>query len=162
MSQARIILVAAALALALGACNKSGPEVAGEETAAAPGETGADGTPADAAPATPSPSTEKVEPVAVSGNAVLVGSARGADGAATAPKPTYAVGDTVYASARGNGPARVYWTYQDGNSHKEEEKPANGIVTFQFDAASGMKAGNYTVQVDINDTPVGITDFVVK
>ena len=74
----------------------------------------------------------------------------------------YGLDDTIHASARANGEAKVYWTYQDGSSHKEEVKPANGIVTFDFDRSQGMRPGNYTVEIDIDGVPVGITDFVVK
>ena len=152
----------ATLAMALAACNQRGPEPQEAATATTP-DAAEVATPGEAAPSVAeAPSATRVEPVTVAADAVTVGSALGPDQAATGPKASYGLGDTVYASARGNGMAKVYWTFQDGTSHKEEEKPANGIVSFQFDSASGMRAGDYTVEIDIDDVPVGITDFVVK
>lgn len=164
MTQVRPLLLAATLALALPACDQRPPEaledVPAEGADAAGASTGAaTGAPVAAPPSVPS---EDLEQVTVAADAVRVGTAVGPDGAATAPKPVYALSDVVYASARANGAAKVYWTYQDGTSHKEEEKPANGIVTFQFGRADGMQAGAYSVEIDIDGVPVGITDFVVK
>ena len=57
----------------------------------------------------------------------------------------------------------VYWTYQDGRTHKEEAKPVAGeFLSFQFSQADGMKPGKYNVEIDINDKPVGIVDFTVQ
>ena len=155
-------LCVAALALALAACNQQAPETAETASADATGEATTAPPVADTPAAAAQQSASAVEPVTVAADAVTVGSALGSNQAAANPKASYALTDTVYASAKGNGTAKVYWTYQDGFSHKEEEKPANGIVTFQFDSASGMRAGNYTVEIDIDGVPVGITDFVVK
>jgi hypothetical protein len=121
------------------------------------------------APAEPveQPVEQIAEPTTVAADAVIVGSALGPDQAATAPKPSYTTADTVYASAssagRAGAIARVYWTWQDGTSHKEEEKPVDGdVVSFGFSQADGMRAGAYNVQIDIDDVPVGIADFQVQ
>lgn len=156
------VLVAAAFALALSGCEEQPPEVL-EAPAADADAAAASGTSAGATTGTPAAMpSEVVEAVTVAADAVVVGSATGADGAASAPRPSYTLADTVYASAHGNGLAKVYWSYEDGSSHKEEEKPANGIVTFQFSQADGMRPGTYNVGIDIDGVPVGITDFVVK
>lgn len=153
-------LAAIALALLLSGCDKQAtPEPAADVPA-----------PAATTPAEPvdlSTSTEKAEPTTVAADAVIVGSALGPDQAAISPKPAYAAADTVYASAsaagRAGAIARVYWTYQDGTSDKEEEKPVAGdIVNFSFSQADGMQPGAYNVQIDIDDVPVGIADFQVQ
>lgn len=162
----RTTLLLAALVLAFSACKKNEPApVAGDaspvtEEALPPGQ-----------PMTPpvEPPADAVLPVTVSANAFAVGSALTGDGAATSPKASYALGDTVYASIPGgkypNGAiARVYWTYAaDGTSHKEEEKTVgSGATNFEFGQADGMKAGEYNVEIHVNDKPVGIVDVVVK
>jgi len=151
-------LTAIAFALLLSACGEqAAPEPATEAPAAAQ------------APAEPveQPVEQIAEPTTVAADAVTVGSALGPDQAATAPKPAYTTADTVYASAssagRSGAIARVYWTYQDGTSHKEEEKPVDGnVISFGFSQADGMRAGAYNVQIDIDDVPVGIADFKVQ
>ena len=73
------------------------------------------------------------------------------------------VADPASAAGRAGAIARVYWTYQDGTSDKEEEKPVAGdIVNFSFSQADGMQPGAYNVQIDIDDVPVGIADFQVQ
>lgn len=149
---------AIALALLLSAC---GEQAAPEPAAEAPAATQAPAEPIE------QPVEQIAEPTTVAADAVIVGSALGPDQAATAPKPSYGTADTVYASAssagRSGAVARVYWTYQDGTSHKEEEKPVDGdVVSFAFSQADGMRAGAYNVQIDIDDVPVGIADFNVQ
>jgi predicted small lipoprotein YifL len=164
----RTLLVPLALLFALAACQPKGPA----EDAAA--DTANSEQPEELAPGQPStppmePPADAVLPVTVAANAFPVGSAAGADGAAAAPKPSYSVSDTLYASLPAGrfpagGTARIYWTYaQDGTSHKEEEKTiGSGPVTFQFSSADGLKAGLYNVQIDVNDRPVGIVDMTVQ
>ena len=138
-----------------------------DEAAAAAPRTDAEraGVPAD-----PAQDPNAEIPVEVSGDEIAVGSTLGGDGSVSAAKPVYTTGDTVYASMPLEGvPAdatlSVYWTYQDGNAHKEEMKdvPAGAQhVNFAFSAADGMKPGNYNVQIDVNFEPVGIVDFRVQ
>lgn len=107
-----------------------------------------------------------VEPVAVAADAVKVGTALDATGAASGAKPAYSTSDTVYASlsAKGRtGTAKVYWTASNGLSAKEEEKALSGEnVNFQFSRAEGMKAGKYNVEIDVDGVPAGIVDFTVQ
>ena len=159
---ARLCCCLSLMIVALAACDQRPPE-ATETVPGAAAEAGAEaGAPAVGAMPPQPVSAPAVESVVVASDSVVVGSAVGPDGAASAPKPFYGLDDTIHASARANGEAKVYWTYQDGSSHKEEVKPANGIVTFDFDRSQGMRPGNYTVEIDIDGVPVGITDFVVK
>ena len=147
-----------ALALLISGCS--------EQAAPAPAAAAPDPAPV-AQPVVEAPPVQSTEPTVVAADAVTIGSALGPDQAAISPKPAYAVSDTVHASAsaggRAGGVARAYWTYQDGTSHKEEEKPVTGdVVSFDFSQADGMQAGAYNVQIDIDDVPVGIADFQVQ
>lgn len=152
--------VAIAVALLLAGCNKqpaTPPAAPAPDAASAAAVKAEDQAPPD----------QRVDTVTVTADAVTVGSALGPNQAATAPKPVYATTDTVYASASARGhsgaTARVYWTYQDGTSHKEEEKAVAGdVINFSFSQADGMKAGAYNVEIDLNDVPVGIADFKVQ
>lgn len=161
MKSVRLALCAALAAVSLAAC---------EEKIDAPvSDSGAPA--ADAASAAPAPppapvDSPPVEPVAVAADAVLVGTALDAAGAATGAKPAYSTSDTVHASlsAKGrSGTAKVYWTAPNGLSAKEEEKPLSGEnVNFQFSRADGMKAGKYNVEIDVDGVPAGIVDFTVQ
>lgn len=159
-------LLPLALVLALGACRPDAPTTETPSATTADEEELAPGQPA--APPL-EPPADAVMPVTVAANAFPVGSALGADGAATATKPTYSVNDTLYASLpAGRFPsgavARVYWTFaQDGTSHKEEDKTiGSGPLSFEFSKADGLKAGEYNVQIDVNDRPIGIVDVIVQ
>ncbi|HET7656029.1 MAG TPA: hypothetical protein VFK18_03430 [Luteimonas sp.] len=161
-------LAPCAALLLLAACNRQPPDIEtlpeSPADAQAQGEAGAGAT---GAPLPETPSADDLQPVAVSADAVAVGSAAAADGRAIAAKAEYTLADTIHASAatagKAGASAHVYWTYEDGNAIKEEEKPVNGdVVAFSLSAADGMKPGKYNVQIDLDGVPVGITDFVVK
>ena len=163
MKSVRLALCAVLAAFALAAC---------EEKIDAPvADTGAAATDADAisTPATPPPApvdSAPVEPVSVAADAVRVGTALDAAGAASGAKPAYSTSDTLHASlsAKGRtGTAKVYWTASNGLSAKEEEKALSGDnVSFQFSRADGMKAGKYNVEIDVDGVPAGIVDFTVQ
>jgi hypothetical protein len=164
MTTTRVLLSAAAMVVALAACNRQPPVAP-----VTPATTAADQAKADKAakPVAPPPAQAAQEAVTVAADAVTVGSTVGADGAAATPKPAYALADTVYASASARGhsgaTARAYWTYQDGTSTHEEEKPVAGdVVSFSFSKANGMKPGTWNGEIDFNDVPVGIADFKVQ
>ena len=118
----------------------------------------------------PAAAPEAVMPTVVSADAVALGNAIGPNGAVSSGKAVYSIGDTVYASIPTGGHAAgsealIYWTFQDGYSHKEERKRIEAgaeHVDFAFSRADGMKAGKYSVQVDVADKPVGIVDFSVQ
>ena len=159
--------------LLLAACNRQPPETVPAADAAGADATTADaatGTAATPAPATAPPAavpTQVIEPVAIDSKALRVGSAAGPNGAATAPKRVYTLGDTVHASVatagKSGASARVYWSYQDGKTKKEEEKTISGnVVAFTFSQADGMQPGDYMVSIDIDDVPVGMADFTVQ
>jgi hypothetical protein len=159
-----LLLCTAFAALVLGACGEEKIDV----PVAADAATSAGG-PATAATSTPvqQPDHAPVMPLETSADAVRIGTALDSNQAATATKATYSLDDTIHASilasAHPGKLAKVYWTYQDGSSHKEEEKPAAGEnVAFQFSRADGMKAGDYNVEIDVDGVPAGITDFKVR
>jgi predicted small lipoprotein YifL len=160
------LICAATLALALAACNKQGPEMPQAPADATPADTTVQ--PAQAPQDLSDTGVDKVEPVTVRADAIAVGHAVGPNQAVTAAKRAYGTGDTVYASmpTKGHKPGArgyVYWTYQDGRTHKEEAKPVEGeYLNFQFSQADGMKPGKYNVEIDIDDKPVGIVDFTVQ
>lgn len=153
-------------ALALAACNKQGPEPphVAEGDAAAVDDSAVDGRVPREPPPPPPPLPE------ASPNAVAVGSTLGSNGAVQAPKATYALTDTVYASVPTAGldadaTVTVYWTHADGSVDKDESKPVPAgaaYVNFAFSADDGLRAGDYNVQADVNDQPVGLVDFTVE
>lgn len=151
--------------LLLAACNKQGPEApyVAVDDAARVDPTSVDGR----LPPIPAPAPRLPE---ASPNAVAVGSAVGTNGAVQAPKQTYALGDTVHASVPTAGlgaddTVTVYWTHSDGSVDKDENKPVPagaGYVNFSFSSEDGLRAGDYNVQADVNDEPVGLVDFSVE
>lgn len=161
----RYLPLYAALALGLAACSKSAPEA----TTAA---NNADGAVAEtkttvSLPATPP--ADAIMPVEIKTDAIAVGSALGPNQAATTTKPVYSPSDTIYVSmpTKGQPPganAHVYWTAaKTGLSVKEEDRKVSGdYINFQISKADGLKPGNYNVEIDVNDKPVGIVDFKVQ
>jgi hypothetical protein len=149
----------------LAACNKQGPEMPQAPADTAPADTAAQPAPP---PDLSDTGVDKVETVTVRADAIAVGHQVGPNQAVSAAKRAYTTADTIYASLPTKGqPAGakgyVYWTYQDGRTHKEEAKPVSGeYLNFQFSQADGMKPGKYNVEIDINDKPVGIVDFTVQ
>lgn len=126
----------------------------------------ATGAPASAAPP-PAKAPEVVMPVEVSNDAITLGTATNGNRVVKATRTSFTLSDTVYAGIAGGRPpgteAKVYWTYQDGLSHKEETRAlASDGAVFAFDRASGLKAGRYNVQVDVSGTPIGIVEFEVR
>lgn len=152
--------------LVLAACNKQGPEppYVAEEDVQAVDDTAVEGRLPRDPPPEPPPLPE------ASPNAVAVGSALGDNGAVQAPKRTYAMADTVYASVPtgelgADDTVTVYWTHADGSVDKDESKPVPAgaaYVNFSFSAEDGLRAGDYNVQADVNDQPVGLVDFTVE
>ena len=165
MNKVLAVVMAASLGVSLSACSDDAAVDADVPTATEMSE-----QPPPAAATSAAAPTQVVMPVTVSADAVTVGKAVGADGAATTIATTYSVADTVYASIPTSGHApgsdvHVYWSYQDGSSHKEERKPipsGDKYVNIHFSKADGLRLGKYTVQFDVAEVPVGIVDFSVQ
>ncbi len=166
MTSIRVLALCAALLLT--ACNEGAEEPADVQ---APIDTAAAEQTAPQAGTLPAePGPDSIIPVEVSDNAVTVGTSVANDRAVKSAQAQFTTSDTVYASANIRGKpglsVTVYWTYQDGTTHKEEtrELKSGGTqpVTFSFEKGDGMVPGKYNVQIDEDMTPVGITDFVIK
>lgn len=169
MNKVLAVVLAASFGVSVSACRDDAPVDAGESTATETPEQLA--PPAGPASATSAAApAQVVMPVTVSADAVTVGKAVGPDGGVTTSMAKYSVNDTVYASIPTSGRAplsdvSVYWSYQDGTSHKQERKQipsGEKYVNFSFAKADGLRPGKYTVQVDVGDVPVGIMDFSVQ
>jgi len=148
-----VMVFALAASLALAACGK-------KEEAATPA---ADATPPPAAAA-------PTAPAAVSVASIDLGNAVGADQKVTTATSSFTPMDPIYAavSTSGSGTATIgaKWTYQDGQTVKEDRKsiaPTGPATTsFQISKPDGWPAGNYKVEISLNGQPAGSKDFSVK
>jgi hypothetical protein len=144
---------ALAASLALSACGK-------KEEAATP-----------AADATPPPvAAAPTAPAAVTIASIDLGNAVGADQKVTTATSSFTPMDPIYAavSTSGSGTATIgaKWTYQDGQTVKEDSKsiaPTGPATTsFQISKPDGWPAGSYKVEISLNGQPAGSKDFSVK
>ena len=148
-----VMVFALAASLALAACGK-------KEEAATPA---ADATPPPAAAA-------PTAPAAVSVASIDLGNAVGADQKVTTATSSFTPMDPIYAavSTSGSGTATIgaKWTYQDGQTVKEDSKsiaPTGPATTsFQISKPDGWPAGNYKVEISLNGQPAGSKDFSVR
>ncbi len=168
MTPIRVLALCAALTLALSACNEGADDRLDDQ---APAATTSEEQQAPQGPALPAePGPDSVLPSEVSDSAVTVGTSLANDRAVKAAQAQFTTSDTVYASASVQGKpgasVSVYWTYQDGRTHKEETRElASGgtqVATFSFASGDGMVPGKYNVQIDVDMIPVGIADFIIK
>ncbi|MEP7044655.1 MAG: hypothetical protein ABI843_16430 [Dokdonella sp.] len=158
-SQQVSLIVALAGALALSACGKK------EEPAPPPVATPAPAPAPVAPPAAPAPA-----PVAVA--SVDLGSAVDATSQkVTSPTTAFATKDTIYASVSTTGTAAsakltAKWTYQDGQTVNESSQtivPSGPAVTaFHISKPDGWPAGNYKVEISLDDKSASTKDFSVK
>ena len=121
------------------------------------------------APADPRKDPAGAVPVTVSANALTLGASLGPTGEAVRGNGQFTLDDTVHVSFPSRGrpagaPVTVYWTYQDGRTHRIERAtlPAGEFAHYTFSKATGMKPGNYNVEVQVANRPIGISDFVVR
>lgn len=144
---------ALAASLALSACGK-------KEEAATP-----------AADATPPPvAAAPTAAAAVTIASIDLGNAVGADQKVTTTTSNFTPMDPIYAavSTSGSGTATIgaKWTYQDGQTVKEDSKsiaPTGPATTsFQISKPDGWPAGSYKVEISLNGQPAGSKDFSVK
>lgn len=164
------ILIACLLAPLFAGCGKSDEARDLAEIDAAQQGSTSDMAPVIGAGASSSSSAPPIEPVEVRADAFAIGTMMNPDGAVSGTKPVYSIGDTLHASVPVAGrPAgtkvKIYWTYQDGTSLKEESKQVDAgakYLTFDFSKSNGMKAGSYMVQLDIGGMPSGLLDITVK
>jgi len=151
------IAISLASSLALSACNKNAPEEAMPGAPSAP-------VSAPAQQQAPVPASSPVTLVSVD-----LGSAVGPDQKVTTATSTFTPKDTIYASVAttgtGNANLEAKWTYQDGQTVKDDSKaiaatgPAN--TTFSISKSDGWPVGNYKVDISLNGTHVASKDFSV-
>lgn len=158
MNRTKRFLTAAALvaaSLALGACGK-------QQEQAPPAAPAAQAT----AAAAPVPAAMPVRVVALD-----LGSAIGADMKITAPKTTFAPGDTIYASVGTEGSApsatlHAKWSYQDGQTVNESDatiQPSGSAVTaFHISKPGGFPEGHYKVDISLDGASAISKDFEVE
>jgi hypothetical protein len=127
-----------------------------------------------AAPATPPPAAEPAPPPAgVTVSTINLGKSIDADKRIAAPVETFAKGDTIYATVdtTGSGPAtlKAKWTYmKDGQITVVNEEPqtitATGPATTEFHISKpgGWPAGDYMVEIFVDDKSAGTKTFTVK
>ena len=121
------------------------------------------------APAAPAPS-----PAGISAGAISLGKAVGPDKKVSAPAEAFAKGDTIYASVEttGTGTAtlKARWTYKKGDQTTvvSEDPPQTitptGPATTEFHISKpgGWPAGQYQVEVFLDDKPIGVKPFTVN
>ena len=157
-----LIAVTLTAAVALAGCGKK--EDATAPTAAPPAASATAAQPAT--PAAPAPAPQQ----AVSLASIDLGSAVGADQKVTTATTTFSPKDSIYAAVSttgsGNATIAVKWSYQDGQTVKEDSKtiaPTGPATTsFEISKPDGWPAGNYKVDVTLNGQPAGTKDFSVK
>jgi hypothetical protein len=157
-----LIAFALAAATALTACGKK--EEATAPTAAPPAASATASQPAT--PAAQAPAQQ----AAVSVASIDLGSAVGADQKVTTATTTFNPKDSIYAavSTTGSGNATIAakWTYQDGQTVKEDSKtiaPTGPATTsFEISKPDGWPTGNYKVEITLNGQPAGTKEFSVK
>jgi hypothetical protein len=151
----RAALVAVAVvALAAGACRKR------EQTATQT-------TPDTSAPATV-PTAEPAASVRVTD--VQLGSSLAADKKVTAPTDTFSPKDTIFASVATEGSGsttlRAKWTFQDGQTVKEDSRTispsGNAQTEFSIQKPDGWPKGNYKVEISADGQPAVAKDFKIQ
>ena len=151
------VCVLGALLILLAACSKA------EEPKTAPPPPAASTPPPAAAP----------EPAGVNAGGISLGKAVGPDKKVTTPAESFAKGDTIYVTVdtTGTGTAtlKARWTYQKGGQTtvvKEDSQTImpSGPATSEFHISKpdGWPAGDYMVEVTIDDKPVAVKNFTVK
>jgi hypothetical protein len=125
-------------------------------------------------PPEPAPAAEPAPPAGVQAGTITLGKAVGPDKKVTAPADTFAKGDTIYASVDtvGTGTAmlKAKWTYHKGGQMTvvDEQPPQTinptGPATTEFHVSKpgGWPAGEYQVELFLDDKSIGVKPFTVK
>lgn len=158
-----VLALSMASALALSACNKPSSDVT--STAPEPSMPAETATAPAASPAMPESMSE-----AVTVTSVDLGNAVGADNKVTTPTTTFAPSDTIYAAVAttgsGNATVEAKWTYQDGQTVKDDSKSiaptGPATTTFSISKPDGWPAGNYKVDISVNGTQAASKEFSVQ
>ena len=129
-------------------------------------------------PPTPAPPPEPAPapappPAGVTGGAISLGKAVGPDKKVSGPAETFAKGDTIYASVEtsGSGTAelKAKWTYSKGGQSTVVKEDSQTIMPtgpatseFHISKPGGWPAGDYQVEVLLDDKSIGSKTFTVK
>ena len=125
--------------------------------------------PAPAPEAAPAPAPA---PAGVSAGTISVGKAVGPDKKISTPADAFAKGDTIYVSVDTSGAGtanlKAKWTYhKDGKvalvDEKEQEISPTKPETTEFHVSNpkGWPAGDYQVEVFLDDKSIGVRNFRV-
>jgi len=158
MKRLSVLVCLAGLITAIAGCGK-------EEPAAPPP------APKAEAPATstaPSPTPAEVSVVNID-----LGKAIGSDKKVTAAADSFAKNDTIYAvvetSGSGTATLKAKWTYHKGDQTAAVDESAqtinpSGPATSEFHISKpdGWPAGDYQVEISLNDKPAGTKKFSVN
>ena len=158
MAKLHAALILAALISAVAGCKK--------EEAPPP--------PRGAVPAPP-PQAQTAPPAAaaVSVANISLGKELGPDKKVAAATDTFAKGDTIYAvvetTGSGNATLKARWTYHKGDETvpvSEDSKTINATgpaaSEFHVSKPDGWPAGNYQVEISVNDQSAGTKKFMVN
>jgi hypothetical protein len=118
------------------------------------------------------PAPPPAPPAGVQAGAIGLGKAIGPDKKVTTPAESFAKGDTFYVTVdtTGTGTAtlKAKWTYHKGGQVTvvdEQPKPINptGPATTEFHVSKpgGWPAGEYQVELFLDDKPIGMKSFTV-
>jgi hypothetical protein len=112
--------------------------------------------------ATPAPSVQITD--------VQLGKSLGPDKKVESPTDAFAPKDTIFLSVGTDGTApaavmRVKWTYQDGQTVKEDSKTlvlsGPAVTEFSIQKPGGWPAGTYNVEVSLDGQPATTRSFRV-
>jgi hypothetical protein len=123
-------------------------------------------------PPEPAPAAEPAAPAGVQAGTITLGKAIGPDKKVTAPAEAFAKGDTIYVSVdtvgAGSATLKAKWTYHKGGQTtvvNEEPQPINptGPATTEFHVSKpgGWPAGEYQVELFLDDKSIGVKTFTV-
>jgi len=129
--------------------------------------------PAPAPAPEPAPAPAPAPPAGVTGGAISLGKAVGPDKKISAPAETFAKADTIYASVEtsGSGTAalKAKWTYSKGGQSTDVKEDSQTIMPtgpatseFHISKPGGWPAGDYQVEVFLDDKSIGTKTFTVK
>jgi hypothetical protein len=150
MKKTYALAMMAALALALGACNKK-----------------ADAPKPESAP------TSAQAPAGVTVLTVTLGNAIGADKKVAQASDSFGKKDTIYASVdttgAGTATLKAKWTYRADGKVAVVKEDAQTITStgpasseFHVSKPDGWPAGDYQVEISVADKPAGTKSFTVK
>ena len=162
--------VSLAAVLALSACNKTQDTTTTPAPTPTPPPAMSAPAPAPAPAATTAMSSSMTPSGLVSVSSVDVGNSIDADSKVTTAGSTFNPKDTIYASVAtsGSGSATLEakWTYQDGQTVKDDTKTINPTgpaqTEFHIMKPNGWPTGNYKVAISLNGTQASSKDFSVK